>query len=110
MKYNAQPDPCETFTWGEVEDYTINISDPIACPSNVVENGNYTNGTTEVIESSTYIHSDATIETGANIIFDATDHIELQPNFIAEPGCEFQAIIEGCGGATTLNNENEGEH
>ncbi|GAA4271608.1 hypothetical protein GCM10022258_09020 [Aquimarina gracilis] len=25
MKYNAAPDPCETFTYGEVEDYTVNI-------------------------------------------------------------------------------------
>ncbi|MDT0557892.1 fibronectin type III domain-containing protein [Ichthyenterobacterium sp. W332] len=27
MKYNDIPDPCETFTWGEVEDYTVNIID-----------------------------------------------------------------------------------
>ncbi|MEM9544822.1 MAG: GEVED domain-containing protein [Bacteroidota bacterium] len=26
MKYNALPTPCESFTWGEVEDYTVNIS------------------------------------------------------------------------------------
>ncbi len=25
MKYNALPTPCETFTYGEVEDYTVNI-------------------------------------------------------------------------------------
>ncbi len=25
MKYNGAPDPCETFTYGEVEDYTVNI-------------------------------------------------------------------------------------
>ncbi|MDC8004976.1 GEVED domain-containing protein [Aureisphaera galaxeae] len=25
MKYNAIPTSCETFTWGEVEDYTINL-------------------------------------------------------------------------------------
>ena len=25
MKYNDIPDPCETFTWGEVEDYTVII-------------------------------------------------------------------------------------
>ncbi len=26
MKYNDIPDPCETFTWGEVEDYTVNLT------------------------------------------------------------------------------------
>ncbi len=27
MKYNDIPDPCETFTWGEVEDYTVNLEE-----------------------------------------------------------------------------------
>jgi len=42
MKYNGAPTPCETFTYGEVEDYTANISG--ACTqftltTNVVGNG-----------------------------------------------------------------------
>ena len=28
MKFNSQPTSCETFNFGEVEDYTINITDP----------------------------------------------------------------------------------
>lgn len=32
MKYNAVPGPCETFTYGEVEDYTINFSEPVPQP------------------------------------------------------------------------------
>ncbi|EDP95883.1 immunoglobulin-like domain-containing protein [Kordia algicida OT-1] len=28
MKYNAIPQPCETFNYGEVEDYTVNIISP----------------------------------------------------------------------------------
>lgn len=27
MKYNSAADPCETFSYGEVEDYTVNITD-----------------------------------------------------------------------------------
>lgn len=29
MKYNANPTPCETFTYGEVEDYTVTISNSV---------------------------------------------------------------------------------
>ncbi|SRX72383.1 M4 family metallopeptidase [Aequorivita antarctica] len=29
MKYNANPSPCETFTYGEVEDYTVTISNSV---------------------------------------------------------------------------------
>jgi vibriolysin len=32
MKYNAAPTSCETFTYGEVEDYTVNISGGVIQP------------------------------------------------------------------------------
>ncbi len=32
MKYNAAPTACETFSYGEVEDYTINIQDGVPQP------------------------------------------------------------------------------
>ncbi|MEM8909658.1 MAG: GEVED domain-containing protein, partial [Bacteroidota bacterium] len=31
MKYNAIPTACESFTYGEVEDYTVNILDGVIC-------------------------------------------------------------------------------
>jgi M6 family metalloprotease-like protein len=32
MKYNAAPTPCETFAYGEVEDYTVDISGGVVNP------------------------------------------------------------------------------
>ena len=34
MKYNNSPNPCETFTYGEVEDYSVNIILPLGPPNN----------------------------------------------------------------------------
>lgn len=107
MRFNAQPSSCGTFNFGEVEDYTINIADPSGCLNNVVETGTYTNGTIDVIESSNFIDSDATVALGANITYDAADCVELLPNFETELGSEFEAIIEGCGGITTLTSESD---
>jgi PKD repeat protein len=38
MKYHAYPTPCETFTYGEVEDYTANII-PLSCPGTITNPG-----------------------------------------------------------------------
>ncbi len=35
MKYNAAPTSCETFSYGEVEDYTVNLVDTRALEANV---------------------------------------------------------------------------
>ncbi len=34
-----------------------------------------------------------------NVVYDAGDEINLLPNFEARDGCDFIALIEGCGGA-----------
>ncbi|MEM7187617.1 MAG: GEVED domain-containing protein, partial [Bacteroidota bacterium] len=54
MKYNAIPTSCETFTWGEVEDYTINLSaggggdtQPPTAPTNLTAS-NTTDTTTDL--------------------------------------------------------------
>ncbi|RTY95985.1 GEVED domain-containing protein [Flavobacterium sp. GT3R68] len=45
MKYNAAPTACETFSYGEVEDYTVNIGGAIAASTTTIagELGNETN-------------------------------------------------------------------
>ncbi len=37
MKYSAYSTPCETFTYGEVEDYTVNISSTVATTQQVAQ-------------------------------------------------------------------------
>ncbi|MFA0964216.1 trypsin-like serine protease [Roseivirga sp. BDSF3-8] len=51
MKYNAAPGPCEVFQYGEVEDYTVNLTDggnngggdPVYCVSSGGGNKDYIN-------------------------------------------------------------------
>ena len=38
IESNATPPPCGTFTWGETEDYMINISAPPTCPQPILIN------------------------------------------------------------------------
>lgn len=54
MKYNAIPTSCETFTWGEVEDYTVNLTaggggdtQPPTAPTNLTAS-NTTDTTTDL--------------------------------------------------------------
>ena len=109
MKYNATPTSCEIFDYGEVEDYTVNLVDQSPCPADVVESGSYGSGTNLIIESTSYIQSDAIVKLGANVTYDATSYIELNGGFTVEVGAEFQAIIDGCGGSISLKDENEND-
>jgi PKD repeat protein len=56
MKYAAYPTPCETFTYGEVEDYTADVT-PGGCPQPVV---NFTAGATTIFEGQSVTFTDQT--------------------------------------------------
>ena len=47
-------------------------------------------------KASNYIQGENTIETGANILFDATNYIQLNPGFKVETGAFFQTLHIGC--------------
>ncbi len=107
MKYNSIPNSCESFTYGEVEDYTVQIIDPVACDTDVNETGNYVNGTTLLIESTTYIASDAVVELGANVTYNASTYVQLNSGFTVEAGSDFLAIVAGCGAVSVDEDETE---
>ena len=109
MKYNSVPTSCEVFAYGEVEDYTVRLIDPVACNTDVVESGSYSSGSNLVIESSTYIESTATVNLGANVTYNATNYVELNTGFSAVLGSSFSAMANGCGNANpSLEGEEEG--
>jgi PKD repeat protein len=56
MKYAAYPTPCETFTYGEVEDYTANVTSG-GCPLPVA---NFTASATTVFEGESVTFTDQT--------------------------------------------------
>lgn len=63
MKYNAIPTACETFSYGEVEDYTVNLKTPTTTCSNVTLTltfDNYPEETSWTIKNS----SGATVASG----------------------------------------------
>lgn len=88
MSYD--PDPCNTSG---------------GCPNNLTISNDFSG--TDYFEASNSITSTSTINTGANITFDAGSAITLKPDFWAKVNSEFCAVIDGCGanGGRMANDE-----
>lgn len=70
---------------------------PPACPNMVMLSGSES-GTVDT-ESQDWIQSDQMLLPGSVVDYDATDFIELLPDFEVQLGSTFHAFIDGCGGS-----------
>jgi len=93
-------DFCGDFQYGQVEDYTVNISEDF-CLEDV--NYYYTDDIPANTHSSNYIKMKGSeITSGENVIFKAGDYIEILPSenndyvTLIGYGSEFEASIEDC--------------
>jgi hypothetical protein len=75
MKYNDIPDSCENFTWGEVEDYTVNL---VGSNDLIYTNGSWT---PNAPSSSTFINDVLVLDGNYNIDSDVVvNNIEVAEN------------------------------
>ncbi len=68
------------------------------CPTSLNITQTYNNGDFADLEANNEIISNSTIQSGANVTFDAGNKITLLPDFHAQAGCNFLAVIDGCEG------------
>ncbi|MBK8444908.1 MAG: S8 family serine peptidase [Sphingobacteriales bacterium] len=109
MKWNAASTACETFQYGQVEDYSIDVQS--TCQETIIltePNYTYLDEPTW-IQSFLYIQASNTISSGAEVIYTAGEAVYLVPPFHAQAGVDFQASIYYCGGITKGGNEQQEE-
>ncbi|MCB0515421.1 MAG: choice-of-anchor B family protein [Chitinophagales bacterium] len=75
-----------------------------SCLSNLSITTSFTATGNIHFESSDIIVANSLIPAGANIQYDAADYIDLLAGFVAETGCDFTAVIDGCGNAKPLDS------
>ena len=72
------------------------------CEISEIISGSFSSGSVESFEVSDWIESTATINSGADITYNAGNIIRLKSGFWAKSGCNFHAFIDGCS-----NNSNK---
>lgn len=89
---------CTNAQYGEIEDYSITISAPVVCESAVnIATPNYTSASGTIVrESSDYISATNSVLSGATATYSAATYVDMLPSFLAESGCDFTAMIQGC--------------
>lgn len=69
LKYNSTPGPCENFNYGEVEDYTVNITSEVSQPEIKISGANI-----EINDGDTNPENNDNTNFGNIIIGDTQDH------------------------------------
>ncbi|GAB2622490.1 hypothetical protein GCM10027035_17860 [Emticicia sediminis] len=90
---NTQINPCNVYSYGETEDYTLNIVSPCKLNLNLLSSisESETFNVQNSIKASNIIHSNV------NVIFNSGKKIELNSGFETKNGSVFSAFIQGCG-------------
>ncbi len=89
MKYNDIPDPCETFQYGEVEDYSISVS---------------ANNDTEAPTAPANLHANNVQQTELDICWDAsTDNVGVAKYYVYKDGSLLGYVTSTCAHITGLS-------
>ncbi|SOE23613.1 Reprolysin family propeptide [Spirosomataceae bacterium TFI 002] len=96
--FSPTNNPCGTYSYGESEDYLINIgANP--CPSLLTLTSPANNIISGIVKNEASGSIAATNKiTGGNVKYDAGSNIKLNPGFSVNNGAVFNAYIDGCGG------------
>ncbi|MCB0514712.1 MAG: hypothetical protein R2798_04315 [Chitinophagales bacterium] len=76
--------------------FKVFIDKSTGCDIDFADLDTYTTGSVFTKEVSGKIQSVATVDSGANVMYDAGEVIFLMPGFIATTAANFHAFIEGC--------------